>query len=77
MEFHNRLANEAASYGGEPQVASASINLGPRGGFQSGQISPVSLLDEIQTRTRLKRFCNILKTKRYTNNSINLSIVSK
>lgn len=47
MELHNRLANEAANYGnygdGIPQVASASIGLGPYGGFQSGQISPVSL----------------------------------
>lgn len=49
MELHNRLANEAANYdsgnygGGVPQVASASIGLGPYGGFQSGQISPVSL----------------------------------
>jgi len=48
MELHNRLANEAANYdgkhygGGIPQVASASIGLGPYGGFQSGQISPVS-----------------------------------
>lgn len=53
MEFHNRLANEAANYGGGnygggsygggvPQVASASIGLGPYGGFQSGQISPAS-----------------------------------
>lgn len=43
MEFHNRLASEAANYGGTPQVASASIGLGPNGGFQAGQISPVSL----------------------------------
>ncbi|XP_018058848.1 PREDICTED: mucin-5AC-like isoform X1 [Atta colombica] len=48
MELHNRLANEAANYdgkhygGGIPQVASASIGLGPYGGFQSGQISPAS-----------------------------------
>lgn len=50
MEAHNRLANEAASYGGGsygggvPQIASASIGLGPGGGFQSGLISPVSPL---------------------------------
>lgn len=48
MELHNRLANEASygggSYGGGvPQVASASIGLGPGGGYQMGQISPVSL----------------------------------
>lgn len=46
MDFHNRLANEIPSYGnyggGIPQVASANIGLGPYGGFQSGQISPVS-----------------------------------
>lgn len=49
MEAHNRLANEAANYGGGyggggPQVASASIGLGPDGGYQIGQISPVSSL---------------------------------
>lgn len=34
----------AGNYGGgQPQVASASIGLGPYGGFQTGQISPVSL----------------------------------
>lgn len=50
MEAHNRLANEAANYGGGsygggvPQVASASIGLGPDGGYQMGQISPVSPL---------------------------------
>jgi len=48
MELHNRLASEAAYGGGNygngvPQVASASIGLGPYGGFQTGQISPVSL----------------------------------
>lgn len=47
MELHNRLANEASNYGnyggGEPQIATASIGFGPYGGFQSGQISPVSL----------------------------------
>lgn len=53
MDFHNRLANEAANYGGSgyggssygdtPQVASASIGIGPQGGYQMGQISPVSL----------------------------------
>lgn len=47
MDFQNRLANEIPNYGnyggGVPQVASASIGLGPYGGFQSGQISPVSL----------------------------------
>lgn len=52
MDFHNRLANEAASYGGQPQVASASIGIGPGGGYQSGYISPVSrclmFLDELQ-----------------------------
>lgn len=56
MELHNRLANEASNYGGGsygggsyggdggygPQIASASIGLGPRGGFQSGIINPVS-----------------------------------
>ncbi|KAL6434286.1 hypothetical protein ACFW04_006013 [Cataglyphis niger] len=48
MEAHNRLANEAANYGGGgyggggPQVASASIGLGPDGGYQIGQISPVA-----------------------------------
>lgn len=41
MDFHNRLANEAANYDGA-QLASASIGLGPNGGFQAGQISPVS-----------------------------------
>ncbi|EFN69135.1 hypothetical protein EAG_14393 [Camponotus floridanus] len=46
MEAHNRLANEAASYGGGsygggvPQISSASIGLGPGGGFQTGLISP-------------------------------------
>lgn len=50
MEAHNRLANEAANYGGgsygggAPQVSSASIGLGPGGGYQTGFISPVSLL---------------------------------
>ncbi|XP_014482106.1 PREDICTED: uncharacterized protein PB18E9.04c-like isoform X1 [Dinoponera quadriceps] len=42
MEFHNRLASEAANYGGTPQVASASIGLGPKGGFQAGHISPAA-----------------------------------
>jgi len=42
MEFHNRLASEAANYDGA-QLASASIGVGPNGGFQTGQISPVSL----------------------------------
>ncbi|XP_011882222.1 PREDICTED: mucin-1-like isoform X1 [Vollenhovia emeryi] len=46
MDFHNRLANEAANYGnyggGTPQISSASIGLGPYGGFQSGQISPAA-----------------------------------
>jgi hypothetical protein len=48
MDLHNRLANDAANYGGGsygggvPQVASASIGLGPGGGFQAGQISPAA-----------------------------------
>ncbi|XP_020297339.1 mucin-5AC-like isoform X1 [Pseudomyrmex gracilis] len=52
MELQNRLANEASygggsygggSYGGGvPQVASASIGLGPGGGYQMGQISPAA-----------------------------------
>ncbi|KAH0952466.1 hypothetical protein HN011_012442 [Eciton burchellii] len=41
MEFHNRLASEAANYDGA-QLASASIGIGPRGGFQAGQISPAA-----------------------------------
>ncbi|XP_029661708.1 spidroin-2-like isoform X2 [Formica exsecta] len=47
MEAHNRLANEAANYGGgsygggAPQVSSASIGLGPGGGYQTGFINPV------------------------------------
>jgi len=49
MEFHNRLASEAANYDGA-QLASASIGIGPRGGFQAGQISPVSLLKDSSIR---------------------------
>jgi hypothetical protein len=50
MDFHNRLANEASNYdggnyggsgGNAPQFSSASIGLGPYGGYQSGQISPI------------------------------------
>ncbi|XP_011349617.1 mucin-5AC isoform X2 [Ooceraea biroi] len=41
MEFHNRLASEAANYDGA-QLASASIGVGPTGGFQAGQISPAA-----------------------------------
>lgn len=53
MEAHNRLASEAARYGGGsygggsyggPQIASSSIGLGPGGGYQTGLISPVSFL---------------------------------
>lgn len=64
MEFHNRLLNEAAKSGGQPQVASASIGLGPGGGFQTGQISPVSitLLNEIRTMS-----CNATNNNIYIN----------
>lgn len=88
MELHNRLANEAANYGGGnygpgnygggnyggggvPQVASASIGLGPYGGFQSGQISPVSFFFLMSFRTKngntkiVRLICFILHTIRF------------
>lgn len=82
MELHNRLANEAANYGGnygggEPQIASASIGLSPYGGFQSGQISPVSLtfLHELLLHKKKRQYgncpviCFILHTIRFQSSS--------
>jgi len=63
MDLHNRLANEIPSYGnyggGVPQVASANIGLGPYGGFQSGQISPVSFHKLLQHKQWQYRNCPV------------------
>lgn len=66
MDFHNRLASEAANYGGSnyggtPQVASASIGLGPNGGFQAGQISPVSLTFLIEDESFIGKYLEIAR----------------
>lgn len=45
MDYHNRMINEGGPYygGGRPQTAISSVAIGPHGGFQRGEISPVSI----------------------------------
>lgn len=92
MEAHNRLANEAARYGGGsygsaggPQFAGASIGLGPGGGYQTGLISPVSSLPFLsmsQMKFLLKQFYSKIsgqhaQTIYYFKSSYFMCVISK